>query len=115
MSVHLAQRGYNDLNATQALILLRMGTERTTPTELRSLGHYLGSNVSYDLKKLVVGGYITQERWTNDLRVINICLSRKGLILHSHLERFYMKLGHDITVNSSLIPSHPLDALESID
>src|SRR4028119_394655 len=74
----LAELGYVDLNATQAMILMHMGTEQTTATELTTRGYYQGTNVSYNLKKLIQYGYIVQERSESDHRVVHIRASRRG-------------------------------------
>ena len=58
----LDRRDERDINSVQALLLFNVGDQELTAGELRTLGHYLGSNVSYNLKKLVEGGYIHHER-----------------------------------------------------
>ena len=50
--------GQSELNSVQALLLYNIGTAELTAGELRTRGYYLGSNVSYNLKKLVDMGYI---------------------------------------------------------
>ena len=47
------RNGRSDINAIQALLLFNIGNSELTAGELRSRGYYLGSNVSYNLKKLV--------------------------------------------------------------
>ncbi|MEM9988464.1 MAG: helix-turn-helix domain-containing protein, partial [Pseudomonadota bacterium] len=54
----LDRTGQKNINAVQALLLYNIGDSELTAGELRSRGHYLGSNVSYNLKKLVEAGYI---------------------------------------------------------
>jgi DNA-binding MarR family transcriptional regulator len=88
----LVQLGYVDLNATQAMILLHMGTERMSPSDLMSRGCYQGTNVTYNLKKLTMSGYIAQERSDHDRRVVNIRATRKGRQLLKDLEQFYVAL-----------------------
>jgi DNA-binding MarR family transcriptional regulator len=46
--------------------------------ELRTRGHYLGSNVSYNLKKLVELGYVHHERSAIDRRSVLVRLTDKG-------------------------------------
>lgn len=48
--------GVLDINAVQALLLFNVGTNEVTAGELKSRGYYQGSNVSYNLKKLVEMG-----------------------------------------------------------
>src|SRR5215813_3570782 len=57
--------GRSDVNSVQALLLFNIGDAELTAGELTSRGLYLGSNVSYNLKKLVYAGYIHHQRSTN--------------------------------------------------
>ena len=52
----LDRRDEREINSVQALLLFNVGDQELTAGELRTRGHYLGSNVSYNLKKLVEGG-----------------------------------------------------------
>ena len=70
--------GWDDINPVQALMMFNIGTAELTAGELRSRGYYLGSNVSYNLKKLVETGYIFQERSRSDRRSVRIRLTPKG-------------------------------------
>lgn len=70
--------GQNDVNAVQALLLYNIGDAELTAGELRSRGHYLGSNVSYNLKKLVNAGFLSYERSRKDRRSVRIRLTDKG-------------------------------------
>ena len=54
--------GRSDVNSVQALLLFNIGDAELTAGELRSRGYYLGSNVSYNLKKLVEMGFIHHQR-----------------------------------------------------
>src|SRR5579871_4144526 len=58
----LDRRDEREINSVQALLLFNVGDQELTAGELRTRGHYLGSNVSYNLKKLVESGYIHHER-----------------------------------------------------
>jgi DNA-binding MarR family transcriptional regulator len=70
--------GGSELNAVQALLLYNMGDKELTAGELKSRGYYLGSNVSYNLKKLVEMGYIDYERSETDRRSVRVSLSARG-------------------------------------
>lgn len=70
--------GWDDINPVQALLMFNIGGSELTAGELRSRGYYLGSNVSYNLKKLVETGYIFQERSRADRRSVRIRLTPKG-------------------------------------
>ena len=96
LDAELAQRSIGDLNATQAMILLQMGRDQMTVSELTLRGCYQGSNVSYNLKRLTESGYVEQERSGWDRRVINVRASAKGRALLEHLERFYAGLDQDL-------------------
>lgn len=72
------RQGGSDLNAVQALLLYNMGDNELTAGELKSRGYYMGSNVSYNLKKLVDMGYVDYERSETDRRSVRVSLSAKG-------------------------------------
>src|SRR5246500_5450552 len=74
----LDRRGERIVNSVQALLLFNVGDQELTAGELRTRGHYLGSNVSYNLKKLVEGGYIHHERSEADRRSVLVRLTQKG-------------------------------------
>jgi len=71
--------GRSDVNSVQALLLFNIGGAELTAGELRTRGYYLGSNVSYNLKKLVDAGYIRHERSRIDRRSVRVSLTEKGL------------------------------------
>jgi hypothetical protein len=48
--------GVLEINSVQALLLFNIGENEVTAGELKTRGYYQGSNVSYNLKKLVVRG-----------------------------------------------------------
>ncbi|MGI9410639.1 MAG: transcriptional regulator LdtR [Hyphomicrobiaceae bacterium] len=83
--------GGADLNSVQALLLYNIGDSELTAGELKSRGYYLGSNVSYNLKKLVDMGYIHYKRSETDRRSVRVRLTEKGLdacqIVHDLYER----------------------------
>ncbi|MGQ0741581.1 MAG: transcriptional regulator LdtR [Alphaproteobacteria bacterium] len=74
----LDRRGEREINSVQALLLFNIGDQELTAGELRTRGHYLGSNVSYNLKKLVEMGYINHERSDIDRRSVRVSLTEKG-------------------------------------
>src|SRR5215472_8264292 len=69
--------GRSDVNSVQALLLFNIGDAELTAGELTSRGLYLGSNVSYNLKKLVDAGYIHHQRSTEKGR--EVCKVVNGL------------------------------------
>ena len=74
----LDRRDEREINSVQALLLFNVGDQELTAGELRTRGHYLGSNVSYNLKKLVEGGYIHHERSEADRRSVLVRLTPQG-------------------------------------
>ena len=72
------RQGRSDINAIQALLLFNIGNAELTAGELRSRGYYLGSNVSYNLKKLVDLGFINHQRSRIDRRSVRISLTETG-------------------------------------
>ena len=70
--------GRSDVNSVQALLLFHIGDSELTAGELRTRGYYLGSNVSYNLKKLVEMGYIHHQRSRMDRRSVRVSLSDQG-------------------------------------
>ncbi len=72
------RQGRSDVNAVQALLLFNIGNSELTAGELRSRGFYLGSNVSYNVKKLVDLGLINHKRSRIDRRSVRISLTEKG-------------------------------------
>jgi DNA-binding MarR family transcriptional regulator len=87
--------GIQDINNVQALILFNIGPVELTVGELTLRGCYLGSNVSYNVKKMVENGYLVQERSPHDRRSIRVRLSPKGLDLCAKLDAM-----HDRHVNN---------------
>jgi DNA-binding MarR family transcriptional regulator len=72
------RRGGDELNSVQALLLYNMGDSELTAGELKTRGYYLGSNVSYNLKKLVDMGYLHYKRSETDRRSVRVSLTEKG-------------------------------------
>ncbi len=70
--------GLIELNPVQALLLFNIGDNELTAGEIRSRGYYQGSNVSYNLKKLVEGGYVHHKRCEIDRRAVRIRLTERG-------------------------------------
>lgn len=88
--------GRVDINAVQALLLYNIGDAELTAGELRSRGHYLGSNVSYNLKKLVDSGYIHHKRSSADRRSVRVSLTNKGIDVRNSIDALYDRHMHSI-------------------
>ncbi len=70
--------GILELNAVQALLLFNIGDNEVTAGELKTRGYYQGSNVSYNLKKLVELGYMHHQRCEIDRRSVRVRLTERG-------------------------------------
>src|SRR3954466_1826601 len=73
--------GIHDINNVQGMMLFNIGDAEMTVGALTLRGCYLGSNVSYNVKKMVENGYLTQQRSLHDRRSIHVTLTEKGLKL----------------------------------
>jgi DNA-binding MarR family transcriptional regulator len=85
------RRGRDDVNSVQALLLYNIGDAELSASELRTRGYYLGSNVSYNVKKMVENGYLENERSTHDRRSVRLRLSPKGLDLFGHVSDMFTR------------------------
>lgn len=70
--------GIIDINSVQALLLFNVGDNEVTAGELKTRGYYQGSNVSYNLKKLVECGYMHHQRCEVDRRAVRVRLTDRG-------------------------------------
>ena len=78
---------YTDITSIQALILLNLGDNVVTIGEIISRGYYIGSNASYNIKKLIKTGYITQVPSEYDKRAVFLKLTDKGLDLCEKIDK----------------------------
>ena len=85
------RRNRSDVNSIQALLLYNIGDKELTASELRTRGYYLGSNVSYNVKKLVEMGYLHHARSRIDRRSVRISLTPKGKEVHDIVAQLYEK------------------------
>ena len=85
------RRGRSDINSVQALLLYNIGDKELTAGELRTRGYYLGSNVSYNLKKLVEMGFLDHQRSRIDRRSVRIKLTAKGTEVRDIVDALYQK------------------------
>ena len=85
------RRGRADINSVQALLLYNIGDKELTAGELRTRGYYLGSNVSYNLKKLVEMGFLDHQRSRVDRRSVRIKLTEKGREVRDIVDALYQK------------------------
>jgi DNA-binding MarR family transcriptional regulator len=83
--------GVLEINAVQALLLFNIGENEVTAGELKTRGYYQGSNVSYNLKKLVDLGYMHHERCHIDRRSVRVRLTPRGRDLRSVLSALFAR------------------------
>ena len=81
--------GEKEVNPVQALLLFNIADAELTAGELKTRGHYQGSNVSYNLKKLVELGYVNHERSSADKRSVRISLTDKGEDIRGRVDALY--------------------------
>ncbi|WP_445376397.1 MarR family winged helix-turn-helix transcriptional regulator [Niveispirillum fermenti] len=91
LKVELDRLGMQDINNVQSLILYNIGDDELTVGELTARGYYLGSNVSYNVKKMHENGYLTQERSPHDRRSVRVRLSDKGLLLRDRISELFAR------------------------
>lgn len=81
--------GEPEVNPVQALLLFNIADSELTAGELKTRGHYQGSNVSYNLKKLVEAGYVNHERSSTDKRSVRVRLTPKGHAIRQRIDALY--------------------------
>lgn len=83
------RHGEPEVNPVQALLLYNIADAELTAGELKTRGHYHGSNVSYNLKKLVEAGYVHHERSATDRRSVRVRLTPKGQSVRNRVDALY--------------------------
>ena len=83
--------GVLEINSVQALLLFNIGENEVTAGELKSRGYYQGSNVSYNLKKLVEMGYMHHQRCEIDRRSVRVRLTKKGRDIRDIVEDLFSR------------------------
>jgi DNA-binding MarR family transcriptional regulator len=101
-----------DVNNAQCVLLCNIGEAEVTMGELISRGYYVGSNVSYNVKKLVENGYLLQERSAHDRRSNHVRLTHKGYALRDRVSEMYGK--HTEMLNYRPIPEADLQAVADV-
>jgi DNA-binding MarR family transcriptional regulator len=94
--------GRFEINAVQALLLFNIGHKVMTAGELKSRGYYQGSNVSYNLKKLVETGYIDHQRCDIDRRSVRVKLTEQGKDVHRTVAELFGRHAGDLNTNDRL-------------
>ena len=91
VKLELEGLGIHDINNVQGMMLFNIGDAQMTVGELTLRGCYLGSNVSYNVKKMVENGYLLQERSAHDRRSIHVRLTDKGRKLRDRLTTMHQR------------------------
>ncbi|MBI3440520.1 MAG: winged helix DNA-binding protein [Proteobacteria bacterium] len=112
LKVELERASILDINNVQGMILHNIGTDELTVGELTVRGYYLGSNVSYNVKKMVENGYLVQERSIHDKRSVRVKLSDKGRKLNDAISRLYKK--HEERLVSAGLPGSRLESMNQV-
>jgi len=102
--------GVLEINAVQALLLFNIGDNEVTAGELRSRGYYQGSNVSYNLKKLVDMGFMHHQRCEIDRRSVRVRLTEKGRDVHKVVSELFQRQS-EILNKDAMIGGENLHAL----
>lgn len=89
VKLFLEKENHDQINNVQAMILYHIGEEKLTVGELTHRGYYLGSNVSYNVKKMVESGYLLQKQAPHDKRSSKVELSDKGTNIYQALEAYF--------------------------
>jgi DNA-binding MarR family transcriptional regulator len=87
----LDRQGCVEVNSVQALLLYNIGGKELTTSELRTRGYYVGSDVSYNLKKLTEGGFVAHQRSHVGRRGVRISLTDKGLAVREVVAQLFDK------------------------
>jgi DNA-binding MarR family transcriptional regulator len=108
VKLELDRLGIRDINAVQALMVFNIGDAEMSVSELMLRGCYLGSNVSYTVKKVVENGYLSQERSAYDRRLSRVRLTEKGAKLHDRLQSMHER--HVLMLEGTTLSSERLQA-----
>ncbi|MGH1577519.1 MarR family winged helix-turn-helix transcriptional regulator [Planktotalea sp.] len=103
-----------EINAVQALLLFNIGDNEVTAGELKSRGYYQGSNVSYNLKKLVEMGYMHHQRCEIDRRSVRVKLTPKGRGVRDVVAKLFARHADGLQSKGVLGPEGLIDITGSL-
>ena len=78
LRTEMSKLGVDDVSPAQVLMLFTIGSDELSVRDLLERGNYLGSNASYNLKRLWEAQYIVREASSRDRRSARIRLTPKG-------------------------------------
>src|ERR1700740_3086670 len=105
LKLELEGLGIHDINNVQGMMLFNIGDAEMTVGELPLRGCYLGSKVSYNVKKMVENGYLAQQRSLHDRRSIHVRLTERGIRLRDRLTAMHQR-------HAEMLPQAALSAEE---
>lgn len=106
--------GVLEINAVQALLLFNIGDNEVTAGELKSRGYYQGSNVSYNLKKLVEMGFMHHQRCEIDRRSVRVRLTEKGRAIRDVVAELFARHADGLEDKGVLGPEGIADITSSL-
>ncbi|MGX9354925.1 MarR family winged helix-turn-helix transcriptional regulator [Roseobacteraceae bacterium S113] len=106
--------GVLEINAVQALLLFNIGDNEVTAGELKSRGYYQGSNVSYNLKKLVEMGYMHHQRCEIDRRSVRVRLTEQGREIRDVVRELFARHAEGLQEKGVLGPDGITDITHSL-
>ena len=108
--------GIEEVNPVQGLLLFNIGEHEVSAGELKTRGYYQGSNVSYNLKKLVESGYMHHQRSEADRRSVRVRLTEKGRIVYdgpsAHLTPALLRELYGMQADEFLSGTHLLPSVK---
>ncbi|WFE73717.1 MarR family winged helix-turn-helix transcriptional regulator [Roseinatronobacter sp. S2] len=102
--------GVVNVNPVQALLLFNIGEHEVTAGELKSRGYYQGSNVSYNLKKLVEQGYMHHQRCPVDRRAVRVRLTSRGVAVRDRVAALFERHAQELQAEGMV----DFDALDGV-
>jgi len=113
VAAEMDRRGVDDVNSVQAMLLYNIADSEVNAGELRSQGHYLGSNVSYNLKKLTQSNYVHAVRSSSDRRVVRVQLTEKGQKVHALVADLFARQAIKLEEQAALA-AHDLEVTNKV-
>ncbi len=104
--------GILEINPVQALLLFNVADNEVTAGELKSRGYYQGSNVSYNLKKLVDLGYMHHQRSEIDRRSVRVRLTEKGRRVRGRIDELFARQS-EIILRRALIDIEDIETVNT--
>ena len=94
--------GVYNLTANQYMILQHLGNDRIPVGDLSLRSSYLGTNISYNVRKMVESGYLIQEKSEHDQRTHYVSLSEKS-------KEVIEKMDHALDEHGELLKKYGID------